>query len=249
MRGGPPRPGAPGVVTPGRRRSTSPTVASPNLSISSRPMTILLAVAWRRCAVSVSRPPVISMRCDGLALAGAGAGAGAAAGVAGRGRGAEAAPAGACAAGAGVGAGVVCAQVLVRARARQGVRQGTRAWDRRGLFLEGMRGIVPAGTKASGAGLPLPGLCISSRRRGRRPGLRRAGRRLRGGCRRCPRRARHRPAGRSGAPSARGPGCVRGRSRPPRPSALRAWWRRSSRCPWRSCGRGSWPCTAPCRRG
>ena len=40
--------GAPGVVTPRRRRNTSSTVASPNLSISPRPMTVLLAVArWR----------------------------------------------------------------------------------------------------------------------------------------------------------------------------------------------------------
>ena len=74
-RGGPPRPGAPGVVTPGRRRSTSPTVASPNLSISSRPITILAAVDWRRCSVSDSRPPVIST-CWPLEGSGAGAGAG-----------------------------------------------------------------------------------------------------------------------------------------------------------------------------
>ena len=68
MRGGPPRPGAPGVVTPGRRRSTSPTVASPNLSISSRPMTILAAVDRRRASSSAARLAVISTTCALLAL-------------------------------------------------------------------------------------------------------------------------------------------------------------------------------------
>jgi hypothetical protein len=91
MRGGPPRPGAPGVLTPGRRRSTSPTLASPNLSISSRPMTIYAAVLWRRSSTSAVRPPVISMRW---------ASAGAAAAGRGRAAGAEAGRAAGCAVGA-----------------------------------------------------------------------------------------------------------------------------------------------------
>ena len=107
MRGGPPRPGAPGVVTPGRRRSTSPTVASPNLSISSRPMTIFDAVARRRASVSLSRPPVICTRC-----------ASGAAGAAARGEGAEAADEGADAAEAGAaGARAPCANTGVAASA------------------------------------------------------------------------------------------------------------------------------------
>ena len=109
MRGGPPRPGAPGVVTPGRRRSTSPSVASPNLSISSRPITILAAVERRRSSVSDSRPPVISICCVLLA---------------------DAARAGADAARAGADAaavGLVCAEAVTAAHNKNQKRPGANA--------------------------------------------------------------------------------------------------------------------------
>ena len=56
----PPRPGLPPKVMPGMRFKTSPILESPCFSISSRPITILLAVDSRRCCVSLSRPLVIS---------------------------------------------------------------------------------------------------------------------------------------------------------------------------------------------
>ena len=53
--GGPPRPGRPPVVTPGRRRITSPKFESPYCSISSRVMMILEADESRRSVVAVRR--------------------------------------------------------------------------------------------------------------------------------------------------------------------------------------------------
>jgi hypothetical protein len=50
------------MVTPGKRLSTSPKVASPCFSISSRPMTIFAAVDSRRVSVSLLRLLRISMR-------------------------------------------------------------------------------------------------------------------------------------------------------------------------------------------
>src|SRR5512134_1162354 len=74
MRGAPPRPGGPGIVMPGRRFSTSSVLLSPKRSISSRPITIFAALDWRRCSLSLLRPPVISMRCAfGAEAAAAGA--------------------------------------------------------------------------------------------------------------------------------------------------------------------------------
>lgn len=87
----PPRPGAPCMVTPGSRLSTSPTVLSPKRSISSRPTTILAAVDRRRSSVSLARPPMMLTRWSVSAGADAdGDGARAAADAAGAGRSASA---------------------------------------------------------------------------------------------------------------------------------------------------------------
>ena len=145
MRGGPPRPGAPGVVTPGSRRSTSPTVASPNLSISSRPITILAVVDWRRRSVSDSRPPVIST-CR--PLAGSGAGDGVPAGATGGTGGADAAVAGAEAAALGAAAGADACPAAPWAGAAAVAHARTRP---SGLRVAAAKGIAPLSVRRESA--------------------------------------------------------------------------------------------------
>ena len=147
-RGGPPRPGAPGVVTPGSRRSTSPTVASPNLSISSRPITILAVVDWRRRSVSVSRPPVISTCWP---LEGSGAGGGVPAGGTSETGGADAAAAGAEAvalgAAEGADAGPAAAWACTAAAAHARTRPS-------GLRVAAAGGVTPLSMRPGAAAAP-----------------------------------------------------------------------------------------------